>query len=339
MQIAEKKPVATEWGFLGLFVLYVCLFVGIVEIGHGYKLAFREFSASAITGLWGLFSVPVVSSGTQLNFVGFPMEIVLECTALHYMIIFVAGVLAFRSHSLSYRAAGIVIGTLTIFLLNIVRIGVIGFIGRYFISIFDFVHEYLWRGMFALSVLLLWILWVNGKKGLSSRLIVPLVIVFVSASLSFYVVVTFLESYISLLAALSSYMFRALSPVLDVPETVIAEGELIGYVVGNMVINSKVTYFVMNSALLLPIAIVTFVRSQWKLFLKRLCVAILLMGLHHMLIIALDWMQEVTVGPDIHSVLISSIIMSSFIAPMLIWLVVMKIFPADQAADSRASIQ
>ncbi|MDP2158119.1 MAG: archaeosortase/exosortase family protein, partial [Nitrospirota bacterium] len=235
MQLAEKQPIAIEWGFLGLFVLYVSIFVGIAEIGQGFMPAFREFTATAITAFWGFFSIPIACSGTQLTFIGFPMEIVLECTALHYMIIFVAGVLAFRSHSLSYRAAGIIIGTLAIFFFNLIRIGVIGFIGRYFTNLFTFVHDYLWQGLFALLVLLLWIIWVNGKKVFSRRMIVPFLLVSVSASLSFWLVVTFLEAYVSLLAALSNVMFPMLSLFVDVPQQVIAEGRLIGYVVGNNV--------------------------------------------------------------------------------------------------------
>lgn len=329
VQLAEKKPISIEWGFLGLFLLYVSIFVGIAEIGPGFMLALRMFIATAITAFWGFFSVPVVCSGTQLTFIGFPMEIVLECTALHYTIIFVAGVLAFRSHSLSYRAAGIIIGTLVIFLLNILRIGAIGFIGRYFTTLFDFVHNYLWQGLFALLVLLLWIIWVNGRRIFNRKLFIHFLVIAATASLSFWLMVTFFAAYVSLLAALSNAMFRILSPIISVPEQVISEGRLIGYVVGTSVIYSKTTFYILNAALILPIASITFVRSQVKIFLKRLAAATVILGLQHMLIIALDWLLEVTAGPDIHSVLIWCIVMSSFIAPMLIWLLVMKIFRAE----------
>lgn len=337
MRVAENSPVTIEWGFIGLFVLYIGIFVGMAEVGQGSMLAFREFTTSAISALWGLFSVPVVCSSTQLNFAGFPMEIVLECTALHYMIIFIAGVLAFRNHTLSYRAAGIIIGAVTIFFLNIVRIGIIGFIGRYFSSIFEFVHDYLWQGIFALTVILIWVLWVNGKRGVSRRLIVLLLVVAASASLSFWLATTLLEEYIVLLAALSNVMFPLLSMFIDVPQQIVAEGQLIGYVIGNTVIYSKTTLYVLNAALLLPIASITFVRSQKKIFLMRFFAATILLVAQHMLIIVFDWLLEVTAGPDIHSVLIWCIVMSTFIAPMLTWLLVMKIFRATPP-DSHASV-
>jgi len=339
VQIAENKPVTIEWGFLRLFVLYSGILVGMAEIVHDSMPAFREFTTSAVTALWGLFSVPVSCSGTQLTFVGFPMEVVLECTALHYMIIFNAGVLAFRSHTLPYRITGIIIGTMTIFLLNIVRIGVIGFIGRYFNPIFGFVHDYLWQGLFALSVLLIWIIWINGKKILSNKFIVPCLLVSVSASLSFWLTATFLDTYVALLAALSNIMFQTMSFVVDVPQHVVSEGRLLGYVVGNDVIHSKVTLYAVNAALLLPVASITFVRSQAKLFLKRLSAASVLLVLQHMLIIVLDWMLEVFKGPGIQSVFIWGIVMSTFMAPMLIWLLVMKIFRAEPATDSRLSLR
>jgi len=327
-----------EWEFLGLFLLYTALLVGMAEIGQGSMVAFREFTASIISAFWGFFSVPVVCSGTRLAFVGFPMEIVLECTALHYMIIFVAGVLAFRSHTLSYRAAGIIIGTLAIFLLNIVRIGLIGFIGRYFIASFDFVHNYLWQGIFALCVVLLWVIWINGKKIFSRRFIVRFLVVTVSASLSFWLAVTFLETYVSLLAAVSNIMFAGMSSFFDVPQNVIVEGKRIGYVVGSEITYSDATLYVLNAALLLPIASLTFVRSQARTFLKRLSAAAILLGVQHILLIAGDWMLEVTAGPNLQSLIIWCIVMSTFIAPMLIWLLVMNVFPTEPATDRHVSL-
>ena len=338
MQIAEKKPLTIEWSFLGLFVLYICILVGMAEMEHGSMLALREFTASAISSLWGLFSVPVICSATQIDFVGFPMEIVLECTALHYMIIFIAGVLAFRSHTLSYRAAGIIIGTLAIFFLNIVRVGIIGFIGRYYSGIFDFVHNYIWQGMFALCVVMLWVIWINGKQVFSRRAIKQFLIMTVSASLSFLFVVTFLETYIALIATISNVMFPVISVFIDVPQKVIAEGKLIGYVIGDKVIYSETPLYFLNATLLIPIASLTIVPSQMKAFLKRLSVAAILLVGQHLLIITLDWILEVTAGPVIHSIIIWCIVMSTFVAPMLLWLLVMKIFQTESLNSRQASL-
>lgn len=339
MQKTEIDPVTLRWDFPGLFVLYTAILVAVIEMSDGSMLAFREFTTSALAIFWGLFSVPVVCSGTQLTLTGFPMEIVLECTGLHYMILFIAGVLAFRSHNLSYRAAGIVIGTLTIFLLNIARIGVIGFVGRYFGSVFEFVHDYLWQGIFALSVVLIWTLWVNGKNIFSLRLINHILVVFVSALFSFWLVVTFLEAYIAFLAALSNTMFRVLSLFIEVPEQVVNNGKSIGYAIGNKVIYSETTLYVLNAALLLPIASITFIRSQKMIFLKRLCTATILLVISHLLIIALDWLLVVIGGPGYNSVIVWCIVMSAFIAPILIWPVVMNIFRSTPSSDSRSSPQ
>ncbi len=337
MKSDEKNPAAFEWGFAGLFVLYVGMFVGLAEAGSEYMLVFRELTASAITAVWGLFSVPVVCSGTGIQFAGFPMEIVLECTALHYMMIFVAGVMAFRSHTRAYRAAGIIIGTLAIFLLNIARIGIIGFIGKYFSNIFEMVHDYLWQGLFALAVVLLWVVWVNGIRGLSRRFVRQFLIVSVSASVSFWLGVIFLEEYISLLAVLSGVMFSILSVWIDVPQQVITDGSVIGYVVGETVIYSRTTLYVLNAALLLPIASITFVRQETRLFFKRLSVAAVLFIAQHMLIVLLDWLLEIMKGAEIQSVLTWGIVMSSFIAPMLIWLAAMTIFRATIVFPSSES--
>jgi len=338
VNIARNNTAAFEWSFLVLFVVYTSILVGLAEIGSDFMPAFREFTASAVTALWGLFPVPVVCYGAGVSFAGFPMEIVLECTALHYMMIFIAGVLAFRGHTRAYRAAGIVLGTFTIFLMNIVRIGIIGFIGKYFGNIFELVHDYLWQGLFALFVVLLWVLWVNGKRRFSRRLISFFLIVSVSASLSFWLAVTFLEEYIALLAALSNSMLPLLSFLIAVPQQVVADGRLIGYVVGDTVIYSRTTLYVLNAALLLPIASITFAWSEAKLFFKRLAVAGMLLVAQNMLLVACDWMLEVIPGAEMHSILIWCIVMSTFIAPMFIWLFVMTIFRAEPVSDDHPSV-
>lgn len=330
MQAAERNPIAIKWDFIGLFLVYLGVLVGVADISAGFLLAFREFTSSAIAALGNLFPVTIVSSGTRLTFGGFPMEIVLECTALHYMIIFLAGVLAFRSHRLSYRVFGVVAGIVAIFLLNLTRIGIVGFVGRYYSDLFAFIHEYLWEGMFALSVVLLWILWVNGKRIFSRKLVTLLLRVFFSASLSFWLMVTFLDSYVSLLASLYNAVLPVLSLLIELPQRIISDGKLIGYVIGNEVTYSKTTLYFLNAALLMPIASITFVRSQKKIFLKRLCAAALLLVAQHMLVITLDWLLEVASGAGIQSVIVWCIVMTTFIAPMLIWLAVMNIFPAPR---------
>lgn len=335
----SNNTLASQWRFPGLFVLYIFIFVAMAEMSSSSMPAFREFTSSAIAAVWGLLSVPVVCSGTHLTFTGFPMEIILECTALHYMIIFISGVLAFRGHSLSYRAAGIIIGTLAIFLLNIARVGIIGFIGRYYGSIFDFVHDYLWQGMFALCVVLLWILWVNGRNVSTRKLFYKLLVLSVSASISFWLVVKSLEAYIALLAVLSNVMFPILSLFIEVPEQVVNNGRLIGYIFGTTVIYSETTLYVLNAALLLPIASITFSRSQKMIFLKRLCAASILLIVSHLLIIVLDWLLVVVGGPGYNSAIVWCIVMSAFIAPILIWLVVMNIFRSAPSSDSRSSPQ
>src|SRR5512143_3793636 len=107
MRSPTRTILSLEWTYIGLFLLYygVCMVLG--HLFEGALQTFARFTASAISGFWSAFSVPISCVGTQLAIHGFSMDIVRECTALHYMAIFAAGVISYQAHPFSYRLAGV----------------------------------------------------------------------------------------------------------------------------------------------------------------------------------------------------------------------------------------
>lgn len=255
------------------------------------------------------------------------MEITLECTALHYLIVLFAGVLAYQSHSFFYKTAGLFIGVVSIFFLNILRIGIIGMVGHYYNSLFSFVHTYLWQGTFALVVLLLWILWVNGKS--ESRIFVRYVVLsLVVASISFWFMIKYLDYYASVLAITANAIFSSLSGAVGIDFGSVAEGHVIGYVSERGVIYNNISVDVMNSVLFFTLAVVTVSYSQRTVFLKRVLLGTLLLYLQHLSYIVMYGIILVN-GMDAEkfSVLIWVTRGFSMAAPLIIWLFVATLFP------------
>ena len=80
------------------------------------------------------------------------------------MSIFVAAVLAFPT-TLMRRAIGAVAGLGLLYGINILRLATLGVIGALDDSPgqkwFNFIHEYVWQGIFIVFVVAVWMLWIE----------------------------------------------------------------------------------------------------------------------------------------------------------------------------------
>jgi exosortase/archaeosortase family protein len=341
MKSSGQTILHLNWTFIGLFSLYygVCMVLG--HLFEGALQTFARFTASAISGFWSAFSVPISCVGTQLAIHGFSMDIVRECTALHYMAIFAAGVISYRAHPLSYRLAGVFFGIVAIFFLNILRIGIVGLVGHYDRALFEFVHLYMWRGIFAILVLFLWILWAHGSFRLSRRLGRYVLISLAAVTGSFWLAMHFLNHYVAFIAGAANHLFPILSGMIRVPVSTVAEDRMIGYVLNDtiaygdgliysMIVFSDVLMYSLNSALFFTLALLTALRSPVIVSLKRIALGTVLLIGQHLLMVIMDWMIENSANPATQSALKWGIGVSSIVAPLLVWLVATKIFSAGK---------
>jgi archaeosortase B (VPXXXP-CTERM-specific) len=112
--------------------------------------------------------------GLVLNFLGmetqvkqqfltlenFGIEVVVECTGLHEIFIFLAAILAYPAN-LKKKFWGVLLGIPFIFLVNIVRMVFITAISNYKPSAFQFLHLYFWQVTLIMIILCAWILWIE----------------------------------------------------------------------------------------------------------------------------------------------------------------------------------
>ena len=146
-------------------VIFVALLVALNSISitllpDSYQEVLRQATGRMAASLLQPFG-ETTFDGLLLTTGGFTMEIAVECTALQFLMIYIAGVVAYPHHGARYKVFGIASGTTVLFLINAVRIAVLGLAGSHVPAAFYFLHIYLWQGMFALLVVGTWIVWVR----------------------------------------------------------------------------------------------------------------------------------------------------------------------------------
>ncbi|HOJ34017.1 MAG TPA: archaeosortase/exosortase family protein [Candidatus Hydrogenedentes bacterium] len=90
----------------------------------------------------------------------FVFSIAPECGAVEVFAIFIAGVLALP-YPMKKRFLGIVLGVPLLYIINIFRLSILGYIGVRYSNpeMFRFVHEYLWQGLYVVFAAALWLAW------------------------------------------------------------------------------------------------------------------------------------------------------------------------------------
>ena len=131
-----------------------------VMIPDRHLTLFKEFTASTVAGTISLTGIPCAINGTQITLPNAAWEMVLECTALTAMIVFISFVIAFPS-TLRSKAIAVVIGLPFLFAANIIRLVTLAWFTKLMPRIADFFHDYLWNVVFLFLVILMWIAWLS----------------------------------------------------------------------------------------------------------------------------------------------------------------------------------
>lgn len=327
---------STDWKFLGLFGVYLVLFIALVQLPHLRYEPVSRFTAWMAASFWSFFQIPASSAGTNLTFYDFTMEIIFECTGIHYVGIFAAGVLAYPGRGPSRKMLGLLTGIALIVLLNVLRLGLLGMVGHFSPDLFSFLHLYLWHALFTLFVLLLWQLWVKGNIRFSRLPKRESWIALAAAFLSFWIVWANLEHYLAFLAFLADVLFPFMGWIMPMPDAVVVDRDMIGFVSGEYVIYSKTGLYTLNSAVFVALAAAGTLSPPFRLWLKRAAAGAVLMVILHCALLLMDWTLEITEHAVIHSVLRWSIVLSSMVAPVLSWLCALLVFRAK--ADARQQV-
>ena len=146
--------------FLIIFILNIILFFTLFYLFEDSFGFLKKWTAEITASVSHFFGLEITVQDNLLLLKNTTFEIIQECTGLFAIMIYVSCVLAYPT-KLVKKGEGILLGIPLIFLLNIIRMVFLVYIGNHHYNLFEYVHSYLWQGTFIIVVILLWFIWIE----------------------------------------------------------------------------------------------------------------------------------------------------------------------------------
>jgi len=157
--IESLKPLFYSFALWGAFMGIIYIPV----IHDTLKDFFIEFVINSTVFLGKILFIPIKSSKIPLITVsGYTMKVIFECTAYNFYF-FALALVIFAKWSLIDKLKNLGIFLISIFLLNAIRFIVMGYVGKFWPSLFHQIHDYVWTILFGIMVFILYI-WRNDKS-------------------------------------------------------------------------------------------------------------------------------------------------------------------------------
>jgi len=119
---------------------------------------FQRGLARITAGILNLLGHPTVVTGTTVSSEVFGITVVTACTGLFTTGLFLMAVIAFPTGWTS-RLIGVGLGVGGIFLLNVVRLVSLYYIGVHLPRLLDPAHQLVWQSVLIVFAVALWLLW------------------------------------------------------------------------------------------------------------------------------------------------------------------------------------
>jgi exosortase H (IPTLxxWG-CTERM-specific) len=151
--------------FIVIFIALILLLFG-AELTRPAQTYFVLPWTSALTSVASfiLQSVDstVISSGKVLanGKTGFSVSVEAGCNGIEAVIVLLAAMLAFPA-PWRHKIAGILVGALTIQVLNLIRVITLFYIGQWNATAFQWMHLYVWQILIMLDVVVVWLVWIR----------------------------------------------------------------------------------------------------------------------------------------------------------------------------------
>ncbi len=149
--------------FIIIFLLVVGGYFGLAAVpwvDQEFVFPVLKFSARGATGLLTLAGFDVQNEGVLVKGGGYSVAVHSGCDPLGPIALMVGAMLGFPA-DWRRRWAGMLVGTVILFGLNLVRIASLFLTGRAHSSWFYSLHQEWWPGFFIVVALLMWWAWLN----------------------------------------------------------------------------------------------------------------------------------------------------------------------------------
>lgn len=130
--------------------------------------AVRRAFAVVTSGVLNLLGNETVSRGTEILSKEFGISVVTACTGLFVAGLFLAAVVAFPT-SWRARLVGVAVGIVALFVVNVVRLASLYYIGRYWRSALEPAHQLVWQSLVIAIAVVLWLVWAGLASARTRR--------------------------------------------------------------------------------------------------------------------------------------------------------------------------
>jgi len=155
-----------RWGEGGRFCLifFSCLAAFLLVYlklrSSSLFLPVLAFNAAVTSPILNLLGASTTAHGAMVSSPDFSFKVIPECTSIVFSGIFACAVLAWPCQ-LRNKLIGIAFGAVTLFLLNLVRLITLFYIGTHFPRFLNAAHFFGWQALMVLLTLSLWLFWME----------------------------------------------------------------------------------------------------------------------------------------------------------------------------------
>jgi exosortase H (IPTLxxWG-CTERM-specific) len=154
--LARNRPVIKS---LAVFVGIILAFVFALPVYRGFINGPFPVAVANSTGfLLRVLGVDARTSGTSIISSIFSVEVIPACTGMFAYVFFFAAVVAYPCR-LRDKLIGTSLGFPAIFIINLVRMVSLFYIGAYLPQFFEAAHLLFWQSLMIASAVLIWLFW------------------------------------------------------------------------------------------------------------------------------------------------------------------------------------
>jgi exosortase H (IPTLxxWG-CTERM-specific) len=158
----SKKPVIRSlirlYATFGAAILFFIVAFQFNFVHNNIVVPFTAFVANCSSILMNIFGAGSKVTGYTLSTDKFSINVVDGCNGIYATAILVSGVIAYPA-SLRKRFYGIIFGFIAVFLVNLIRVISLFYLGLHFPDIFQEVHVYVWQPIIILWAIIVWDFW------------------------------------------------------------------------------------------------------------------------------------------------------------------------------------
>ncbi len=159
IELLKQNSVLFKFYFLFAYFCLLFYFFLHWKVSEKYIAYYLPLMmAKSVSGVLNVFGVAAESVHAQVKLPGFGFTIIYHCAGIFGMMIYASAVLAYPARLIE-KLYGLVFGFVGLYIINTIRMAVLGVIGMKWRTQFDFYHEYLWQGIFIIFVIGFWVFW------------------------------------------------------------------------------------------------------------------------------------------------------------------------------------